>query len=232
MYDNAVDRLIYHFGASEKPEVELMVRLAEAFDGALVDVGANVGGHALYVAPYVEFVHAIEPWPPVVERLRRNIAANPGLTNVAVHPVGYGNEPGSMDFYPPPDGLMTIGSFNADSLPQGRPDPIKLPILRADDHLRDVGAGRIGIVKCDIEGYERFAFEGMRETLWRDRPAGGVRAKPDRGWARVTRPPRSYLSARLPLPRGPVRPPPGCSTSWWAAGSTGPMPRAATSWVT
>ncbi len=171
VYDNSTDRIIYHFGLPEKPELTLMSRLAEAFEGAFVDVGANVGAHSVFMASRVEHVHAVEPWPPVLERFRRVLALNPGLTNISVHAVGYGASDGVLPFFPPPEGLDSIGTFDASFLPGDRPEPIPLPIVRADDHLASVGAGRVGIVKCDIEGFERYAFEGMRQVLLRDRPA-------------------------------------------------------------
>jgi len=170
-YDNATDRFVYHFGLSEKPVLALMTRLADAFGGEMVDVGAHVGNHTLFMAPRVDVVHAVEPWPPVLARLRRNLELNPEITNVVVHPVGFGSTPGTLSYHPPPEGLDSIGSFDPDFLPAARPAPIPLPLVRGDDHLREAGVGRIGLVKCDTEGFDRHALGGLGALLRRDRPA-------------------------------------------------------------
>ncbi len=167
-YGNVVDNMIFHFGLYERGECHLARELLEEAGGGFLDVGANFGNHSFYLAPYATEVHAIEPWPPALERMRAIQAANPGV-KVNIHPVGYANEPGTLPFYPPPEGSFVVGSFDPD-FADAHAEPQLLPLVVADEHLRSVGAGELGLVKCDIEGYERFALEGMAETLRRDRP--------------------------------------------------------------
>lgn len=170
-YGNVVDNMIWHFGVYEKGEVTLLRKLLEQTGGAFVDVGANVGNHSLWLADVAEEVHAVEPWPPVVQRLRRELEVNPGITNVRVHAVGYSNEPGTLPYFAPPEGTFVVGTFDPTFLGlEGRKE-IPLPLVAGDTHLAEVGAGRVGVLKVDIEGFERYAFEGLRQTMERDRPA-------------------------------------------------------------
>ncbi|MBX2799850.1 MAG: FkbM family methyltransferase [Myxococcales bacterium] len=180
-YDNVVDNMIFHFGLYEKAEVLLLDRLAVAMGGEVLDVGANLGNHTLFVARHADVVHAVEPWPPAVARLKRNLELNPDTRNVRVHELGYANEPGSLPFHPPPGDALGVGTFDDTFLPENRPAPVELPLVTADAHLAEVGAGRVGVVKCDIEGFERYAFEGMAQTLRRDRPAVLFELNPTEG---------------------------------------------------
>ncbi|MCB9684196.1 MAG: FkbM family methyltransferase [Alphaproteobacteria bacterium] len=170
-YGNVVDNMIYHFGVYEKGEVTLLRKMLGAMGGSFLDVGANFGNHSLWLSDVAEKVHAIEPWPPAVVRMRRELEVNPDITNVVVHPVGYSNEPGTLPFYVPPDGSFVVGTFDPTFLGlEGRKE-IPLPLVTGDAHLAEVGAGRIGVMKVDIEGFERYAFIGLKDTLTRDRPA-------------------------------------------------------------
>ena len=168
-HGNVVDNMIWHFGVYERAEVLLSRELLAATGGGYLDVGANFGTHAFFLAPHATEVHAIEPWPPALVRFKAVQAANPGVTNVHLHEVGYSDAPGSLPFYPPPEGSFVMGTFDKE-FAQGNEEPVQLPLVVADEHLAQVGAGTLGLVKVDIEGYERLAIEGMRETLRRDRP--------------------------------------------------------------
>ena len=167
-YGNVVDNMIWYFGVYERAESLLSKELLAIHPGGYLDVGANFGNHALFLSTTATEVHAIEPWPPALERLQTNLAANPSK-KVFIHPVGYGNEPGTLPFYPPPEGSFVVGSFDQ-AFAHGDEEVIDLPIVVADQHLVEVGAGKMGLVKVDIEGFERFALEGMRDTLVAQRP--------------------------------------------------------------
>ena len=82
-----IDWTVYFYGAYEPGLLAFLGDAAQASGpGAIfVDVGANVGQHALYLAPRVAHVHAFEPWPAAAAALRRNVAFN-ALTNITVHP--------------------------------------------------------------------------------------------------------------------------------------------------
>jgi FkbM family methyltransferase len=165
---NVVDNMIWHFGLYERAECLLAAELLKATGGGYLDVGANFGNHAFFLAPHATEVHAVEPWPPAVQRFRAIEALN-DQPHVHLHEVGYSNEAGSLPFYPPPEGSFVVGTFAEDFAVEGS-EPIQLPLVVPDEHLEEVGAGRFGLIKVDIEGYERLALEGMQRTLERDRP--------------------------------------------------------------
>lgn len=184
---SVVDDLIFHFGAYEADVLHfLRDSLAETSgsDGVFLDIGANTGQHSLYMARFARQVHAVEPYPPVLERFRAMIELN-GFENITIHPVGYSNAAGNFPFFAPPDHNIGLGTF-AEELSGENHKIGDLPLVVGDDHLAEAGVGRIDMIKIDIEGYERYALLGLAETLARDRPIvvlelnaseGGFRSK-------------------------------------------------------
>jgi FkbM family methyltransferase len=87
--DRYISLELFKYGVWEKP---LHDRMLEVFSGAsrnatLLDVGANIGFHALAIAAAGYKVAAVEPLPDNVALLRKSVAAN-GLEDlVEVYPV-------------------------------------------------------------------------------------------------------------------------------------------------
>ncbi len=169
--ENRIDRHIYYVGMWESEVLCFMrdaIRATSGEDGIFLDIGANTGQHAVFMAKHSKEVHAIEPFPPVVELLKQNIALNEAR-NVTVHAVGYSNEEGSLPFFAPPEETLGRGSFDPkfSNLNRKLGD---LPLVIGDDHLRAADVSKVDVIKIDIEGYERNALEGLAEVLKKSRP--------------------------------------------------------------
>ena len=173
---NFIDDRILQYGAFEKPELYLLRKIVGQRKGLVfLDIGANVGTHSLFMSQLVERVHAVEPFPPVLAKLHHNLDLN-HLTNVTVHPVGFGNEKRLLPFHAPPNRNLGIGSFSRDIAERWEGSVAKadtaqqLSLEIGDEYLQQQGVTRIDIAKVDIEGYEKFALQGLRQTLLRNRP--------------------------------------------------------------
>jgi len=176
---NYIDWWVYFFGAYESDEVALLRRLAQTERDAgrspvvYVDVGANVGHHALAMAPLVDRVVAIEPYPPFRSALARRTAH---LTNCEIVGSGLGDahERRAYRLY---DATQT-GHFS----PGADGEPFDL--VPGDALL----SGAVSIVKIDVDGFEDRVLAGLKETLQRCRP-----------WVLVEWSPASHsLPAQLP----------------------------------
>ena len=94
-----VEQQIIKRGLYEQYALELIADFLRP-NNIMVDVGANIGAVAIPLAkafPDVT-VHAFEPNPDAVERLRRNIVLN-DVTNISLHPVGVGAKTGEEQLY-------------------------------------------------------------------------------------------------------------------------------------
>lgn len=175
--DNLIDIYVYAFGGYELPILHAMRDTLAARSGpgqgVVLDVGANVGTHVLFLSDHAEKVVAVEPWPPVRERLLDHIERN-HLDNVLVRPVGYSDAEGKIPYHVPPDRNQGWGSFSdsfSDTKYASEDRVIQLPLVRGDDDLRAAGVDRVDLIKVDIEGFEKPALTGLADTLERDRPA-------------------------------------------------------------
>lgn len=156
-----VDGEIFVHGAYEYRLLALIERHVRG--GTFVDVGANIGNHALYLAGSFDRVICFEPNPPVVARLRENIALS-GASNIVVYAVGLGEEDGALPFHHNYAGNAGGGTFlDADFPVSGT-----LPIRVGDEVLCD--CGRVALLKVDVEGFEPFVFRGLRGTIAKHRP--------------------------------------------------------------
>jgi FkbM family methyltransferase len=166
---NLVDAYTYYFGAYEKPELSFMrdSLVAVGPSAVMLDAGANLGLYTLVASRYAKQVHAFEPYPPVLSRLRANLEFN-HVSNVVVHPVGLGSETVDLPFTPPPDENLGTGTFMHSAIPSK--GEAKLRVVSGDAFLRDAGISRVDFIKMDIEGFEKPALAGLRDTIRQSRP--------------------------------------------------------------
>jgi FkbM family methyltransferase len=176
-------------------------RIAPPGPGAvLLDVGANVGTHSLALQSVAGQVLAIEPYPPVLERLREAIRRN-HLTNVHAYELGYSDRAATLDFDPPPPDNLGLGSFEnrLSAAPK-----MKLPLQPGDQHLAEIGATRVDAIKIDVEGYERPVVAGLTATIARNQPAvliemnGGAHGFESRADLQAAFPPGYVFAVMIP----------------------------------
>jgi FkbM family methyltransferase len=170
-----IDLTIYLAGAFERPTLRQLERLVRPGMN-VIDVGANVGAHALHLARLVGAagsVTAVEPTSFAVRKLRANLAENPALSSrVEVRQCFLVGEPG-----------MAVRPAIASSWPVDgrRPDDHALGSVSMstegaaaetlDDVLESSPKRRIQLIKMDVDGHELEVLRGARVVLTRDRPA-------------------------------------------------------------
>jgi FkbM family methyltransferase len=166
---NWIDWNVFFFGHYEIGILELMQRIVErraGKGGVFVDVGSNVGLHSLFMSRCCAVVHAFEPYEPVRRRFEDMIRAN-RITNIHVHPVGLASSEGKLPFRAPDPSNLGQGSFSGAAAEAGG---LELAIARGDTILAAERLDRLDLVKIDVEGYERYALEGLADTLRRFEP--------------------------------------------------------------
>lgn len=143
-------------------EIDLLTYIEAIQDvlppGLIVDVGANIGNHTVFLAEFVRSpVVAFEPNPDVLYLLERNLAASG--SKVEVVGKGLGAEPGHGT-------AVVVDEANAGT---ARLDTSggDLEITTLDAHLR---GQQVALIKVDVEGMELQVLQGAVETLKRCQP--------------------------------------------------------------
>lgn len=165
-----VQRQIYFFGAYEAIELSLFSKLLEP-GFTVIDAGANVGFYSLMLGDVVGKtgrVLAFEPVPQTYAQLRANLALNDVPQVAAVNQALWSaRQPLTLNLARQQE--HNIGGYSCADLPDAI-EQSSCEAVRLDDVVREASVPRVDAIKMDIEGAERFALEGSRETIDRDRP--------------------------------------------------------------
>jgi FkbM family methyltransferase len=137
------------------------------------DVGANIGYHSLYLAQLVGpggEVHAFEPLPGNVARLRDNLRLNGDLRNITVVPKAAAGHDGEIDFLVHDSILagkvdVTAGWEHAEFRSR-----IVVPAVSFDHYVYTEGYRPPHVMKFDIQGSEVVALARMERLLREARP--------------------------------------------------------------
>ena len=155
---DAVEVAIARHGALEPETVRAFLLLLSP-QLVVFDVGANIGQYTLLASRRVVAVHAFEPTPRTVEKLRVNIALN-NLSNVTVNQVAVSDRTGDAILFTDPKNPDTNsimgGNENAPS--------ISVPTITLDDYATS-HALIPDLIKMDIEGAEMLALRGATRLL-------------------------------------------------------------------
>ncbi len=161
---------LYLYGSYELPSVRFIRRVVKPGD-VVVDVGAQIGYITLAMAtlaPGKVTVHAFEPEPLNIQRLRHNIALNPGV-DVRVVEKAVSDSNGAIRLYLSKDhnagthSTISGGTNVSD-------DYVEIPAVTLDTYVRDQNITALRLVKIDVEGGEYEVIKGAHETLASLRP--------------------------------------------------------------
>jgi FkbM family methyltransferase len=145
-------------GDVKEPHTVAFLQRIVTSDMACIDVGANIGYFSVLLARQARYVHAFEPTPALVQRIRDNAALN-GLANLVVHPVAVSDRLGEVALHLSPDDPEANSLYG-----DGPTVTVSMTTLDACD------LPRIGLIKIDCEGSERAVIRGAAGLISRDRP--------------------------------------------------------------
>ncbi|BAQ46834.1 MULTISPECIES: FkbM family methyltransferase [Methylobacterium] len=127
-------------------------------DCVFLDIGANVGAYALFVAALAgpgARILAVEPQPDIFDKLAFNIAQNP-FGSIKAVACAVADKAGDMTLFVDPrnrgeSSLKVVGTNEGAS--------IRVPAVPLLDLVRGEGLTRIDAVKLDVEGAEDLILE-------------------------------------------------------------------------
>jgi FkbM family methyltransferase len=158
-----IDASLY-FSGSFEPRAERVIARHLGPGMVAIDVGANIGYHALPMALQVGptgRVVAVEPSPATASRLRRNLVLN-DLDNVEILVAAVGDRDVEAAR------LHVQSSYPLSG--RGGRESLLARLVRLDSLVLEKQLHRVDFVKIDVDGQEAKVLRGARETLRRFRP--------------------------------------------------------------
>jgi FkbM family methyltransferase len=129
--------------------------------GTFLDIGSNVGNHALYAGIILKAPHliCIEPNPRAAEVLDLNLLLNGFGTTAAVHRVGLSDQTSVAHIHWSPN-----GNLGATRIATGSGT---IPVVVGDDLICEP----VSFIKIDTEGFELQVLRGLTRTINQHKPS-------------------------------------------------------------
>ncbi|OBL08221.1 methyltransferase [Mycobacterium sp. 1245499.0] len=178
---SAIAHTIRRTGGFEEAEIEIAAALyAVRYSGRhIVDVGANIGLHSLAWSKLAP-VLSVEPAPATYARLTANVAANQLHDRIRTVRTAVSDTVGEVEFFVAKDSAF---SSMKDTRRREIADRVVVPCTTLDKLAAELPP--VGLVKIDVEGFERAVIAGAAGLLRRDQPVlfveiyGGTDSNPD-----------------------------------------------------
>src|SRR5690554_222405 len=165
----------------EPYELEMLRDMAARLQpGQLVlDVGANIGNHSLYLACVAgAYVEAFEPNAELCEALRTSAIENGVESRLRVHQTGVSNSPGFAQF-----SQLNESNLGAQSLELSQ-EQSGIPLVTLDQF--DLPTS-VRMIKVDVENMELQVLRGAAAILERDHPILYVEGQTETDFAVINR---------------------------------------------
>lgn len=203
-----VDWSAFFYGAYEKQWLEFCwSRLAGRGAIQMLDIGGNVGHHALWFAAHGCKVDTFEPNPGLWPQIETK-AGVPGLKgSITLHRTAMGAVDETRSFNLPSGTNQGTGSFEHEPYNWGG-EKTEIRISAASDYIASLGIDRADLIKIDVEGFEIDVMEGLKSFLSASRPLLWVEISAEKHGRRIDLPRlKSYLSGEYRFFRAqPVSP--------------------------
>ena len=137
-----------------------------------IDIGSNVGYYSYFLAKYAKkegSVFAVEPVPLFAKVWKKNVPKR-FCNHLELLPFALGGENKDVKMGVPVvhgvihHGMTHVVNTDEPNLIESFTVPMRIP----DELFADLS--RLDFIKCDVEGYEQFVFENMKNTIMKFRP--------------------------------------------------------------
>jgi FkbM family methyltransferase len=138
----------------------LFILKVNSISGIYIDVGANIGNHAVFFSPHFDKVIAFEPHPISFQFLKLNAILSPN--KIDAYQIALSDHSGTVCLRSVAFNLGKTTISNTRNL-----DSEPIEALRFDEFTFK---GTPGLIKIDVEGHELKVVEGMVQLLAKHSP--------------------------------------------------------------
>ncbi|WP_069651124.1 FkbM family methyltransferase [Caloranaerobacter ferrireducens] len=133
-------------------------------NSVVIDVGANIGNHSLYLALIVgaKKVYAFEPQKHVFDILEKNVQINQLDKVIEMYNVAVGNSKGKVNV-----NRVDINNLGASRVELSRDGEIEIDSL---DNLLFNKLKKLDLIKIDTEGFEEYVIKGAMQLITKFKP--------------------------------------------------------------
>lgn len=131
-----------------------------------LDIGANIGNHALVIADYSRHLIAFEPVDFIFQVLKVNVEQN-NVKNAEIVNVGLSDVDQEMEIFIPDN--ANLGSSSLEVM-EGDGQRLKVRTLIGDEYLAQRQVNQVDFIKMDVEGHEVPALKGLKHTIQQHQP--------------------------------------------------------------
>lgn len=140
-------------------------------DSVVLDVGANIGLHSLYLSRFVDQVYSFEPVKPTFDLFTKNVEMN---RRQNIHPIRLGLSNTSKvlhEVFIPMYEINSGCSRIENNIPYPQKSyPVDIQLCTLDEWVNNNPLTRIDLIKIDIEGHEVEMIQGAINTINKFKP--------------------------------------------------------------
>lgn len=155
-------------GVFERLQLESLQGLLSRITGdstqsmTVLDVGANIGNHALFFSRHFARVLAFEPHPVTYQLLAFNAQFR---SNITTYNFGLGEKAQTLDLH---EDVLNLGASSAIHGHQKGGQFLPMQVKRLDDVCQNVG--KVDLIKIDVEGMEHGVLLGATALIQAQQP--------------------------------------------------------------
>ncbi len=159
--------VIMSSGVYEVKELGLVESMLKQFDDLdlMIDIGANIGNHSIFLSKYFNTIIAFEPQPILVSLLEHNLKFCQEK-DYQIFPIALGAKQS--------EAFISFNKFNPGGASLSEDSgTTKVQVEKLDDVLDSVdlpAESKVSLIKIDVEGMEADVIRGATKTIEKYRP--------------------------------------------------------------